>query len=305
MKKSLISFLLFFTALIIGCNKTYAQDGIGSDMFASMKGSDKAAIVAVHFGTTNENARIMSIERFNLRLQQAFKQYDFREAWTSRIVIKRLAEKEIYKQTPAQVLEALRLEGFTHVLLQPSNIINGIEVDYLKNEVERFKRSFKDIRIGEPLLSSPEDYYRAAGAEFLIYKDKKTMNVLVCHGSSKEHNTQYTMLDYVLRETGHNNWTVATIEGFPTQENLIKLLKAQGVKKVNLIPFMFVAGEHVQNDIAVEWKKTLEGQGIKVKAFTKGLGETDAILDIYVNHAIQASKFRTYSGIERKLNAQE
>lgn len=299
----LIALLILFTTGVIGMQAQ--SDGIESDMFASMKGSDKAAVVAIHFGTTNENARIMSIERFNLRLQQAFKQYEFREAWTSRIVIKRLAEREIYKNTPVQVLETLKAEGYTHILLQPSNIINGIEIEYLKNEVERFKKSFKDIRIGDPLLSSPEDYYKAAEAEFAIHKDKKTMNVLVCHGSAKEKNTQYTMLDYVLRETGHNNWTVATIEGFPTQQNLIKMLKAQGAKKVNLIPFMFVAGEHVQNDIAIDWKKTLDSQGIKAKVYTKGIGENDAILDIFVNHATRASKFRTYSSIERKLRAQE
>lgn len=127
------------------------------------------------------------------------------------------------------------------------------------------------------------------------------MNVLVCHGSAKDKNTHYTMLDYVFRDSNHDNWAVATIEGFPTQAILIKHLKANGVKKVNLIPFMFVAGEHVHKDIAENWKKALESVGIKSKVFTRGIGEYDNILDIYVNHAKHASKHRTYSSIERKL----
>ena len=294
----LLLMLLTFTSI-------HAQnEGIESDMFASMKGSDKAAVVAVHFGTTNEDARIQSIERFNMRLREAFKQYEFREAWTSRIVIKKMQEHDIVKQTPSQLLEELRQEGFTHILLQPSNIINGTEMDYLRLEVDKFRnmKAFKDIRIGDPLLSSVDDYYKAVEAECAIYKDKKTTNVLVCHGSAKDKNTQYTMLDYVFRDSNHDNWAVATIEGFPTQAILIKHLKANGVKKVNLIPFMFVAGDHVQKDIAEDWKKALESVGIKVaKVFTKGIGEYDSILDIYVKHAIQASKHRPYSSVEKKM----
>lgn len=277
--------------------------GMDSDMFASMKAGDKAAVIAVHFGTTNEVARVNNIERFNAKLQQAFPKYDFREAWTSRIVIKKMQANGIVKQTPSEVIENLRLEGFTHILIQPSNIIEGIEMDYLRHEVERFRKSFKDIRVSDPLLADTEDYYKAIDATLSITKDKKTATVLVCHGSAKEKNTQYTMLDYVLHDKGFTNWTVATIEGFPSKDNMIKFLKEHNIKKVTLIPFMFVAGEHAHNDIEIEWKKALEAEKIKVKTILKGLGENDAILNIFVDHAKKTSKFRRYTNIERKLQS--
>lgn len=294
---------LFLLSFLFIANADAQTLGMDSNMFASMKPGDKAAVIAVHFGTTNEVARVNSIERFNTKLQQAFPKYDFREAWTSRIVIKKMQSNGIVKQTPSEVIETLHLDGFTHILIQPSNIIEGIEMDYLRHEVERFRKYFKDIRIGDPLLADTEDYYKAVDAALTISKDKKSATVLVCHGSAKERNTQYTMLDYVLHDKGCPNWTVATIEGFPSQKNLIKFLKERNIKKVTLIPFMFVAGEHAHNDIAVEWKKALEAEKISVKTIMKGLGENDAMLNIFVEHAVQASKYRRYTNIERKLQA--
>ena len=51
------------------------------------------------------------------------------------------------------------------------------------------------------------------------------------------------------------------------------------------MPFLFVAGEHVKNDIAGDWKEELEKQGYHVDVLMKGLGENPAIQDIIVQHA--------------------
>jgi len=280
-----------------------AQSEMESDMFANMKSGDKAAIIAVHFGTTNDAARVLSIDRFNQAMQQAFPKYDFREAWTSRTIIKKVKEKEIFKQTPSEVLEQLKLDGFTHILIQSSNIVDGTEMEYLRHDISYFKKDFKEIRISQPLLMDADDYAKAIDAETKIHKDKKSINVFVCHGSTGAVNAQYTMLDYMLRDKGLTNWQVATIEGYPTMDNLIKNLKAQNIKKVNLIPFMFVAGDHVQNDIAITWKKALESKGFKVKPYTKGIGENDAIISIYVDHAKHTRKYRRYTAIEKKMQS--
>ncbi|MCR5313693.1 MAG: sirohydrochlorin cobaltochelatase [Bacteroidaceae bacterium] len=305
MKHPLLRTLLIcLIALTCNENRILAQeqnDGTAVDMFANMKKGDKAAIVAVHFGTTNDEGRVECIERLNTHLHQAFPKYDLREAWTSTIVINKMAAKGVVKQTPSQVLQQLKDDGFTHILIQPSFIIDGVEMEYLKVTVNNFVKSFKAIRLGQPLLLFPEDYSKAIDIEKSIFKDKKYMNVLVCHGSVASKNYQYTMLDYMLREKGFENWTVATIEGFPSYDNLIRRLKDEGKKRVNLIPFMFVTGEHVKNDINDIWKKKLEKDGFKVKTHTKGLGHTDAILKLYVEHAQHTQKFRTYSPLERKM----
>ena len=48
---------------------------------------------------------------------------------------------------------------------------------------------------------------------------------------------------------------------------------------------MFVAGEHAKNDMAVTYKEELEKNGFKVnQVILKGLGEFDAIQNIFLNH---------------------
>lgn len=274
---------------------------LASDMFASMKGTDKAAIVAVHFGTSNDNARVASIDRFNESLRQAFPNYDFREAWTSTIIINKIKGNGIIRQTPSEVMEQLKLEGFTHVLVQSSNIIEGTEMEYLRTSLAKYKNDFKQFRISTPLLHDVEDYEWALDAESKFIKDKKTMTVLVCHGTSGAGNSHYTMLDYVIRDKGYNNFMVATIEGYPSFESLVKNLKAQKIKKVNLVPFMFVAGEHAQNDIAVEWKKSLETEGIKAKPILKSIGENNEMISIFIKHAKHTQNYHIYNATERKM----
>ena len=70
----------------------------------------KAAILMVHFGTTHDDTRALTIDAINQKVKDSFPQYDVFEAYTSRIIIKRLKERGIEKQTPSQVLERLIAE---------------------------------------------------------------------------------------------------------------------------------------------------------------------------------------------------
>lgn len=59
---------------------------------------------------------------------------------------------------PDRGLGKLKTDGYTHVLIQSTNIIEGIEMESLRKDVATMKSSFKEIRIGNPLLYTPEDY---------------------------------------------------------------------------------------------------------------------------------------------------
>ena len=59
------------------------------------------------------------------------------------------------------------------------------------------------------------------------------------------------------------------------------LLKAQKCRQVTLVPLLFVAGDHATNDIAVEWKETLEKEGITVRVVMEGLGEVPEIQQLF------------------------
>ncbi|MCM1311297.1 MAG: sirohydrochlorin cobaltochelatase [Roseburia sp.] len=266
-----------------------------------MKEGDKAAVVAVHFGTSHIDTRKNTIDKFNERLRREFPECDFREAWTSRIIVRKMAQQGEKISIPSELFTELKREGYTHILVQSSNIIEGTEMENLRSEIDAARKDFKAIRLGDPLLSSPEDYEKAILTVAAFYGNEKTANILVCHGSKGNRNSSYTMLDYVLRDKEYSNWFVGTIEGYPSFDNLVKNMKKSKAKKANLIPFMFVAGDHAKNDIAVEWKEELQKTGLKVDVTLHSLGELDGILDIFMNHAREAKTYRTYSPKERKM----
>ena len=151
-----------------------------SDIFKSMKQGDKAALLIVHFGTTYDDTRKLTIEAINTKITKAFSGVTVREAYTSRIVINRLKQREIVKQTPTEALLALKEDGYTHVLIQSTNIIEGIEMEALRREVENMESSFKDIRVGNPLLYTVEDYEKVVSILGKQYSGKGAV-VLVGH----------------------------------------------------------------------------------------------------------------------------
>ena len=61
---------------------------------------------------------------------------------------------------------------------------------------------------------------------------------------------------------------------------------------MHLAPLMIVAGDHAQNDLAGDdadsWKSRLEGEGYGVEPHLTGLGELDAVADIFISHCREA-----------------
>ena len=63
---------------------------VDKDFFKGMKKDDKAAILMVHFGTTFDDTRALTIDRINEKVKKEFKNVDVKEAYTSRIIMRRL-----------------------------------------------------------------------------------------------------------------------------------------------------------------------------------------------------------------------
>jgi sirohydrochlorin cobaltochelatase len=94
----------------------------------------------------------------------------------------------------------------------------------------------------------------------------------------------------MLRANGHSNYHVATIEGYPTQETALAQIKAMKGKKVTLVPLLFVAGDHANNDISVEWKDALEKEGLVVDVKLEGLGEVPEIQNLFIKKVVNSEK---------------
>ena len=243
------------------------------------------ALLMVHFGTTYDETRAKTIDAINEKAVKAFPQLKVREAYTSRIVMKRLAQRGIRKDTPVDALLKLRSEGIKTVKVQPSYIIDGIEMDRLRQDVEQVRPFFDSIWVSTPLLYSVEDAEKVC--DILVNRhpadSKKREHVLfIGHGTEGPATALYSQLDYMLRANGHSNYHVATIEGYPTQATALNQIKSMKGRKVTLVPLLFVAGDHANNDISVEWKETLEKEGLSVDVKLEGLGEVPEIQDLYI-----------------------
>ncbi|WP_455663779.1 sirohydrochlorin cobaltochelatase [Phocaeicola sp.] len=277
-KQTFFLILFLFITQLGFANGTHYQK---SDFFATMQPGDKAALLMVHFGTTHDDTRELTINAINQKAQAMFPNLDMREAYTSRIIIHRLKQRGMEKLTPLEMLKQLYKDGYTHVIIQSSNIIDGIEMESLRQDVHEVEKDFKEIRIGKPLLYGKEDYEQVIDALMPSLTAQGAI-VLVGHGTYTPITAAYTMVDYMLKAKGYTHAHVGTIEGYPAFEDALRMLKAGQEKTVTLVPFMFVAGEHAKNDIAVDWKNDLEADGYTVNVYAKGLGENPAIQDLFI-----------------------
>lgn len=299
--------LLFLLSVSLLCHAHGGGNYEHSDMLASMKPGDKAALLMVHFGTTHDDTRAATIEAINGKAQTAFPELKFQEAYTSRIIIRRLKKRGIEKNTPLDALLKLRGEGYTHIIVQSTNIIDGVEMESLRRDVESVLPFFKEVRVGTPLLYSVEDAEKVVKimeSRFNVpVQAKKTAKenfVLVGHGTYTPSTAIYSQMDYMLKADGLTNFHVGTIEGYPTFKTMLAQLKAEKAKRVTLVPFMFVAGDHAKNDIAGEWKEMLEKEGFTVKVHLEGLGQISEIQEIFIEHIRFGLKHRMLDIMTKK-----
>ena len=282
----------------------YGEEGgfVKSDFYKTMEKNDKASVLMVHFGTTFDGTRKNTIDAVNDEAKKEFPDMEIREAYTSRIIMRRLKERGIVKDNPAEALDKLAKEGYTHIIVQPTNVINGVESKTLEQQLEMYKDKFKEIRTGSALLSTPEDYKAVAE---IIDKEvgKVTDNeavVLVGHGTHDNGNAAYPAMDYTAKSMGYKFY-VGTIEGFPEFDDVVRGLKKDNIKKVILMPFMFVAGEHANNDIAVDWKEALEKEGFIVEVKLTSLGMMEDIRKMFINHTKFMLENKKEDMISKKL----
>lgn len=297
MKKIILILITF-----IMCQPMFAHGGAdfeASDIRKSMKDGDKLAILMVHFGTTHADTRALTIDALNAKVQAAFPDVELREAYTSRIIIKRLADRGVQKQNPLVALKQLAADGYTHILVQGSVIIDGVEMESLVRNVNEVLSLFKDIRIGDPLLYKPHDYEKVIKA-ITKNQNSNTAYIWVGHGTYDASTAQYAMLDYMLKAKGFKNNIVGTVEGYPGFDDALAQLKASGLKKVELVPFMFVAGEHAKNDINGDWKERLVEAGYNVNVRMEGLGQQPDIQDIFISHLKLISTHKKLDILEKK-----
>ena len=262
---------------------------------------NKDAIVVMSFGTTYKETRAKTIDATVDAIKAAHPNTKVVTAFTSHIIRDRIQEKEgITYPTPEEALDQLKAEGYTRVALTTLDIIPGMEYNYDVAVYNLYKNNFKKMTLGTPLMywmgqenqtDEVMEVVKAVSTQFPKV-GKQDAVLIMAHGTPDPSNAYYAVIQDRIEEAGLKNTFIYTVEGTPNLEQVIPQLKARGIKNVTLMPFMMVAGDHANNDMAGaepdSHKSILEKEGFKVDTYLHGLGENQNIRNIFVERANEA-----------------
>ena len=216
-----------------------------------------------------------------------------RRGFTSQIIIDHVKTRDnIAIDNVGEALARAEKNGVKNLVIQPTHLMNGLEYTDLVNEVAEYSDAFDQVAVGQPLLTSEDDFkavIKVITEATAQYDDGETAICFMGHGTEAESNQVYSKMQEMLTEAGYKNYYVGTVEAAPSLDDVLAMVQAGDYKRVVLEPLMIVAGDHANNDMAGDeedsWKTTFENAGYEVTCLVRGLGEMEGIQQIFVEHA--------------------
>ena len=250
-------------------------------------------LLVVSFGTSYNDNRRLTIGAIEAAMAEAFPDWSVRRAFTSQIIIDHVASRDgVAIDNVTQALDRAADNGVKTLVVQPTHLMNGLEYEELMNTLAEYSDAFESISVGQPLLTDDEDFQavmEAIVAATAGYDDGQTAICFMGHGTEHDANGVYAKLQQLLTDSGHANYYIGTVEAEPTLEDLLASVGQGDYSRVVLLPLMVVAGDHANNDMAGDedgsWKLAFEDAGYQVECVLTGLGELEAIQDLFVAHA--------------------
>ena len=258
-------------------------------------------LLVASFGTSYNDSRAASIGAIEKALVKANSSFAVRRAFTSQIIINHIQARDgIRIDNMDQALERAIKNKVQVVVVQPTTLMAGAEYDEIVESVKKYESKFKQIIVAKPICSNDADTKTVSEA---LYEDtakeagmtveeakanKETAFVYMGHGTHHDAKVLYEEIQKIYDDNGYANAFVGTVDGVPestTLENVIAAVKAAGFKKVILRPYMIVAGDHANNDMAGEWGDAFEAAGFEQTSQIIGLGELKAVQDVAVKNA--------------------
>ena len=252
----------------------------------------KKAILIVSFGTTYPETRQKNIAAITRQVRALYPDVLVAEAVSSTIVRNVMKKREhMDAKSPEEGLIKLKEQGATHVAVFPTHVIDGIENHRMKQAVEEYRLAFEQITVADALLTEPEDYTNVAKALWESLKEETGDAPLILMGHGTEHaaDSSYAVMEQALRAYAQHPVYIATVEGKRTIADVIAQMKFEGIvnTKVIVAPFMLVAGDHANNDMAGEedsFASLLREEGYAPECILRGIAEYPAIREVYLSH---------------------
>ena len=277
-------------------------------------------LLVVSFGTSFNDSRVADIKGIEDALAEANPDWSVRRAFTAQIIINHIQARDGEAiDNMDQALDRAVANGVKNLVVQPTHLMHGAEYDELMEAVDAYKDKFESVKVAEPLLGEvgadasainadkkavaeaiTAEAVKTAGFDTLdVAKEDGVAFVFMGHGTSHTAKVSYSQMQAQMKDLGYENVFIGTVEGEPEDtacENVINAVAEAGYTKVVLRPLMVVAGDHANNDMAGDdddsWKSMFNASGKfeSVDCQIAGLGEIEAIQNLYVAHTAEAMK---------------
>ena len=299
--KKLIAILIALTLALACCaglceadEENYETGDASLDNPLNQDDIGENELLVVSFGTSYNDSRRLTIGAIEAAIAEAVPDYAVRRGFTAQIIIDHVLRRDGEQiDNITEALDRAVANGVKTLVVQPTHLMHGFEYDDVIAELATYADAFEGgIRVGEPLLSSDDDFDRVA--DILIdllkdYDDGETALVYMGHGTEHEANGVYARMQALLTDKGAANYYIGTVEAEPSLDDVLAAIADKGYKRVVLRDMMVVCGDHANNDMAGDeedsWKSCFTAAGYEVTCVMEGLGEVPEIRQIYVEHA--------------------
>ena len=172
-------------------------------------------LLVVSFGTSFNDSRRLTIGAIEDALEKAFPDYSVRRGFTANIIIDHVNRRDgiLIDDLDAALQRAVDNE-VKNLVVQPTHLMNGLEYDELSEKVAEYSDAFDKVVIGEPLLTTDEDFSRVEKAITdwtKEYDDGETAICFMGHGTEAESNGIYAKMQELLTADGYANYYVGTV----------------------------------------------------------------------------------------------
>lgn len=249
----------------------------------------KRGILLVAYGAGNPQSAA-TLRRVQEKVERRF-DLPARWAYTSETLRARIAEARMKSDSVLKALRRMAFERYEEIAVQSLHLIPGMEYDGVLSDVEQARRELLcDIRVGLPLLFSPDDAESAAEALLThigAFRAGREPVICMGHGSSRHGAAAlYQALSDSVRKRD-DSVHVACMKGALALEDVLAILSdATEEKKLWLMPLLSVSGRHARHDMAgghgQSWRSRLEEAGFFCRADVRGLADAGSFVELWM-----------------------
>ena len=255
-------------------------------------------ILIVSFGTSVEDTRQRTIDPLERDIAAAFADRLAYTAWDSTRIVEKVRDLrgEVH-DTVDEALARIAADGIRDLIVQPTFLINGVEMRKLKDKLAAWKPADITVRLGMPLLVDANDRNSLVRiyAEEFAQLESDEMLVIMGHGSLRDGNDVYFQMNDEFKALGLGNFIVVTLKDELPFAVALDAVEDRKPRHVHIVPLMMVAGRHAAIDMEgpgpTSWKSQLESRGYAVTCHPRGLGECAGVREMLVRHAREATIF--------------